>query len=153
MKGGAGLNKVISAYNSQFAGQPTPAGQLLVSQGLFTISQLQKLGGVMPHIPLAPAGQVGLDPLVVLDWRVSWHHRFKERIEVEPALDIFNLFNRSNFDPPGNLLAGDLTGTLGHINGTLRNQRTNLRGRGSGSFEQGANRQLQVGFRVSFRLE
>ncbi len=150
VKGGGGLNKVISAYNSQFAGQATPAGQLLISQGLFTLTQLQKLGGVMPQIPLAPPGEVGLDPLFTLDWRVSWHHKFGERVEIEPILDIFNLFNRSNFDPPGNLLAGDLTGTIGHVNGTLKNQRTNLRGRGSGSFEQGANRQIQLGIRITF---
>jgi hypothetical protein len=31
------------------------------------------INGVMPTIPLAPAGQVGLDPLALTDVRLSWH--------------------------------------------------------------------------------
>jgi len=144
------LNNAIGAYNSKFAGQLTPAGQTLVSSGLFTAGQLQQLGAVMPTLSPAPAGAVGVDPLFTADLRVSWHHAFRERFEVEPMMDVFNVFNRTNYDPPSNVLAGDLTGTAGHINGTTNANRTNFRQRGSGTFEQGANRQLQFGLRVSF---
>jgi len=151
LKGAGGLNGAISSYNTQHGGQPSPAGQLVVDQGLFTSAQLQALGGVMPLIPLAPSGQVGLDPVATLDLRISWSGKFwKERISVEPVADIFNVFNRTHFDPPGNLLAGSLTGTAGHINGTIQDQRTNVRQRGSGVFEQGAKRQIQFGLRITF---
>jgi len=42
----ATLNNVISTYNHTGASQPTPAGQALITNGLFTLSQLQSLGGV-----------------------------------------------------------------------------------------------------------
>src|ERR1700722_19327940 len=45
VKGGSGLNSVINKYNSADAGKPTPAGNLLVSQGLISAAQLQSLGG------------------------------------------------------------------------------------------------------------
>jgi hypothetical protein len=150
LKGSGGINSGISAYNSKFAGQLTPAGQLLVSQSLFTTSQLQSLGAFTPTIPLAPKGQASLGSLLVTDVRVAWHHKFGERVELEPSFDAFNVFNRSQFDAPGNELAGDLTGTVGHINGTLPGQRTNITQRGSGTFELGARRTLQAGLRISF---
>jgi len=48
-------------------GQATPAGQVLISNGLFTLAQLQQLGGVIggqptggtAPIPLAPPNAVG----------------------------------------------------------------------------------------------
>lgn len=150
LKGASGLNRAISAYNSQFAGNPTAAGKVLISEGLFTRDQLKALGAVMPQLPLAPTGQVGLDPLFTVDLRISWHHKFEKGPEIEPVLDIFNAFNRTHYDPPGNLLTGDLTGTAGHINGTTPSERTNIRQRGSGTFEAGARRQLQVGLRITF---
>src|SRR6202043_2048366 len=52
------INKVINNYNSKVAGQATPAGQVLVSNGLMTLSQLQALGGVAPTLATAPANQV-----------------------------------------------------------------------------------------------
>jgi len=59
IKGGDQLNAVRTEYNSKLAGTFTPAGQLLVSQGLFSASQLTALGAVMPTLPLAPKGEVG----------------------------------------------------------------------------------------------
>ena len=151
ISGVSGLNNAITRYNNQYAGTLTPAGQTLVSQGLFSTSQLQQLGAVMPTLSTAPAGAVGLDSLFTADLRVSWHHTFfRDRVEIEPMMDVFNVFNRTNYDPPANLLAGDLTGTAGHINGTTRSNRTNYRQRGSGTFEAWANRVLQFGLRISF---
>jgi len=145
------LNSTINKYNASYAGKPTPAGSLLTSQGLLTATQLQALGGVMPLIPDAPKGEVGLDLLLLTDVRLAYRHAFfSERLSIEPSFDAFNIFNRTSYDPPGNLLNGNLYGTAGSINGTLANQRTNVRQRGSGTFEQGARRQMQAGLRISF---
>ena len=38
------INKYIDAYNSKYAGQLTPAGQALVSAGLFTASSIATIG-------------------------------------------------------------------------------------------------------------
>jgi hypothetical protein len=151
VKGGSGLNSVINKFNALDAGKPTPAGKLLVSQGLITAAQLQSLGGVMPNLSDAPTGEVGLDLLLLTDVRLAYHHTFfSERLTVEPSFDAFNVFNRTSYDPPGNLLNGNLYGTVGSINGTLPDQRTNVRQRGSGTFEQGARRQMQAGLRLTF---
>jgi hypothetical protein len=147
----SGLNSVIDKYNASDAGKPTPAGDLLVSQGLLTAAQLQSLGGVMPVLPNAPKGEVGLDLLLLTDVRFAYRHSFfSDRLSIEPSFDAFNIFNRTSYDPPGNLLNGNLYGVPGSINGTLAGQRTNVRQRGSGTFEQGARRQLQAGIRISF---
>jgi hypothetical protein len=147
----SGLNSVINQYNTSYAGKPTPAGNLLASQGLLTAAQLQKLGGVMPVLPDAPKGEVGLDLLLLTDVRLAYHHNFfSDHFSIEPSFDAFNIFNRTSYDPPGNLLNGNLYGTPGSINGTLPSQRTNVRQRGSGTFEQGARRQMQAGMRISF---
>ncbi len=150
LKGASGLNSAIGGYNSNFAGRLTPAGQLLVSQGLFTASQLAAAKGTMPNLPLAPLNEVGLDLLLLTDVRLSWQHRIAERITLEPSWDAFNVFNRTSYDPPGNILNSNLYGTPGSINGTTPETRTNVRQRGSGSFEQGARRQMQAGLRLSF---
>jgi Carboxypeptidase regulatory-like domain len=150
LKGAGGLNKAISAYNNKYAGNLTPAGNLLVSQGFFTSSQLQQLGAVMPVIPLAPSGQASLDPLLQVDSRIAYHHQFWDRVTLEPSLDVFNLFNHAQFDPPNDILDGNLRGTIGTINGTLPGQRVNRRTRGSGTFDEGGPRTLQAGLRLTF---
>jgi hypothetical protein len=151
LKGAKGLNRAISKYNMSFAGEPTPAGKLVVAQGLMTASHLNQLGGVMPLLPLAPTNQVGLDLLLLTDVRLAWRYKTADgRLTISPSWDIFNLFNRSSYDPPANILNGNLSGQPDTINGTTKANRTNIRQRGSGTFEQGARRQMQVGLRISF---
>jgi hypothetical protein len=151
LKGARGLNRAITKYNTSFAGQPTPAGKLVLGQGLMTGSQLEQLGGVMPVLPLAPFNQVGLDLLLLTDVRLAWNCKVAgDRLTISPSWDVFNVFNRSSYDPPANLLNGNLTGQQDSINGTTKANRTNIRQRGSGTFEQGARRQMQAGLRISF---
>lgn len=151
LKGAKGLNNAISKYNSSYAGQPTPAGNLVVAQELMSESQLKQLSGVMPVLPLAPANQVGLDLLLLTDVRLSWNYKVaRDRITFSPSWDVFNVFNRSSYDPPANILNGTLSGEPNTINGTTKANRTNIRQRGSGTFEQGARRQMQAGLRITF---
>lgn len=62
-----GLNQLIANFNNTMVGQATPAGQVLISNGLFTLAQLQTLGGVIrgqatggtAPLALAPPNAVG----------------------------------------------------------------------------------------------
>jgi hypothetical protein len=145
------LNNVINNYNGSVAGQPTPAGQVLINNGLFTLGQLQALGAVAPSVSLAPNGQVDLAWLRAFDLKLSWRHVFKEKLSVEPGIGIYNLFNFANFDLPGNTMTGLLLGSAGSINGTTYLEHNiNRVGVGSGVFALGAPRQIEFGLRVSF---
>jgi hypothetical protein len=149
--GAAALNRVIDAYNSTQAGGLTPAGQALVSAGLFTSAQLEALGAVSPSVPRAPAGQVCLDSFFTADIRIARPIRlWRERLVLEPAFEWFNVFNVANYDLPGNKLQPFLTGLPGTLNGTTLANRTNRAGVGAGSFAPGVPRSWQFVLRVSF---
>lgn len=128
------INKFITAYNSKFAGQLTPAGQALVAANLFTQAQLQALGAVTPTLQLAPTaggGNVGVSPIFTFDAHISWEiklnkliHALPERVVLEPQIALFNVFNYQNHDPFGNELNGVLSGGVGSVNGTTRRDQT-----------------------------
>jgi hypothetical protein len=152
-----GLNNLISNYDSSQAGQLTPAGQALVSAGLFTQGQLKDLGAVTPAIDSAPAGQVGLDSLLTTDLRIGWvlrPHRIwnslSEEFAIEPTIAIYDLFNFANYDGPDNTLSGVLDGTAGSINGTDQAHRVNRVALGSGVYAIGAPRTFEFGLKLSF---
>jgi Carboxypeptidase regulatory-like domain len=150
------LNAVIGNFDNRSAGTLTPAGNTLVNAGLFTPAQLQELGAAVPSIPLAPRGQVGIDNFIANDLRVSWpfHIGRFENLNIIPSIDVFNVVNKANFDPPNGLntftLRGALSGTPGSLNGTTYSERTNRYGLGSGVFSQGIARAIQFGLRVEF---
>ena len=128
------INKFISNYNSTAAGQLTPAGQALVTAGLFTSGQLSSLGAVTPTLALAPPGQVGVSPLFTFDLHVSWElkvnkliHALPESVVVEPQIALYNLFNFHNYDPFGNILSGVLGGFPGSANGTTAHDQPGCR--------------------------
>jgi hypothetical protein len=150
----SGLNAVLSNYNSTIANNPTPAGQVLVSNGLFTAAQLLQLGGVAPTVAMAPDGEVGLGWLRAFDFKLSWIGKIPIRdhvFEIEPSAALFNVFNFSNFDLPPNTLSGLLTGTAGSINGTTPAERiTNRVGIGTGVYGLGAPRVAEFGLRIGF---
>jgi len=147
----AALNRAIDAHNATQAGQLTPAGKALVNARLFTEAQLKALGAVSPQAVRAPEGQVNLDSFITTDLRLARPFKLRgERIKIEPAFEIFNLFNLANYDLPGNKLTATLTGATGSINGTTAADRPNRAGFGSGSFALGIPRAWQLALRVSF---
>lgn len=147
----SGLNAVLTNYNNTVANQATPAGQALIGSGLFTLAQLQALGGVAPTVPLAPSGQVGLGAVRAFDLKIAWSHTFNEKVKIEPSMGIYNLFNFSNFDLPPGTLSGLLVGGPGFVNGTTRKDRISNRvGVGTGVFGLGSPRTFEFGLKLSF---
>jgi hypothetical protein len=160
------LNSLISAYNQTYGNNPTPAGQVLIQNGLMTLSQLQALGGVAPHICLAPpaiddnpscspnspGGQVGFSWLRAFDLKLGWQYRVKENFTIEPNVAFYNLFNFSNFNLPPNTMTGILFGAgNGSINGTTRIDNQAFRvGNGTGVYSLGSYRQIEFGMRLIF---
>ncbi len=167
------LTRLIASYNSTIAGRLTPAGQALTSANLFTGSQLVTLGAVAPLIcsNLRSAGQEcqGLPGhfaeatwLKTIDLRLSWPLRVGERVQVEPNASFFNVFNFANFGGAGNQLSGVLDGAPGSsLNnassaGYCGNSTAFCTSRldrvlaGSGTYANGAPRQMEFGVRITF---
>ncbi len=154
-----GLNQKITAFNNNMVGQATPAGQVLISNGLFTLAQLQELGGVIgglstggtAPLPLAPPGAVGQAWLKTFDMSLSWAYRFRDRLELRPGISFFNLFNMANFDGPAAPFSSILDGTPGSPNGTTNPQPNSLRlGLGSGVNALGSPRVIEFSLKLSF---
>src|ERR1700674_235263 len=145
------INTKIQNYNQNFANQPTPAGQVLITNGLFTLGQLQALGGVQQLIPLAPQNEANMAWLRAFDLSLNWIYKIKERVEVQPGVSLFNLMNFANFDGSNNPLSGALTGTPGSVNGTAGAQpNSNRLGLGSGVFALGSPRVIEFSLKISF---
>lgn len=155
------LNAVITNYNNTVANNATPAGQVLIQNGLFTAAELQQLGGVAPTISLAPAGNPNMSWLRDMDLKLAWKHTFFERVSIEPSVGFYNAFNLSNFDPSVSPLSGILNGSACSINGTVRhitNAATQAQydcpsdrvGLGTGVFGLGSPRQIEFNLKISF---
>lgn len=147
------INTLIANYNNNHAGAVTPAGQVLITNGLFTQTQLAFLGAVQQPLALAPNGQVGLSWLRTLDLTASWEYKVHDRVTIQPSVSFFNVFNFANFDSPNNPLSGILDGSVGSANGTTAADRAagNTRiGLGTGVFAQGSPRVMEFGLRITF---
>jgi hypothetical protein len=147
----AGLNAVISKYNTTVAGQPTPAGNVLIGANLITAADLSALGGVAPTVALPPTGQVNYSWLKTFDTTLAWTYTFKEELTIKPSVGIYNLFNFVNFDLPTSMMSGLLNGSTGSVNGTDYNGHFGNRvGAGTGVYTLGSPRQIEFGLKVIF---
>jgi hypothetical protein len=152
------LVKLLNNFNNTVAGTLTPAGKALVDAGLFTQDQLAALGGTVTPVSIPTLKPVNNPNFYTTDLRLSWHYAVKERLTIEPMVDIFNLLNRDNRVGQSTLGRGGntgfdpvLSGGPGSINGDNEGGRAPLRvGSGSGSFSSGNPRAFQFGVRVSF---
>ncbi|HEY6270604.1 MAG TPA: carboxypeptidase regulatory-like domain-containing protein [Terriglobales bacterium] len=145
-----GLGAFISNYNNTVAGTATPAGQALISNGLFSLAQLQALNGVFPTLDM-PTSVQGLGWLKTVDFRLSYPRKIRESMSIEPSISIFNAFNMSNFDAPGLTLNGNLNTGPGSVNGSSAadHQLTRVLP-GSGVYDLGAPRVLEFGMKFTF---
>jgi Carboxypeptidase regulatory-like domain len=150
------LAGVISNWNSNGANKLTPAGQVLVSQGLFSTTQLSELGAVTPALPAPVPGQVGPVGSFDTDLQISWLLRpsklwsnVPESLTIEPQVAIYNLFNYQNFS---NTISGILSSGSGNICCTTRQSRTDLvtPGAASGVNWYNVPRQAQFGVKITF---
>jgi hypothetical protein len=157
-----GLNQKITNFNNTMVGQATPAGEVLINNGLMTLAQLQALGGVIGGsvtgcggrvctLQLAPPGAIGQGWLKTFDFGLSWAYKLKETVELRPGITFFNVFNFANFDGPAAPFSNILDGSPGSPNGTTNSQPNNLRlGLGSGVNAFGAPRQVEFELKLNF---
>ncbi|MBI3485014.1 MAG: TonB-dependent receptor [Acidobacteria bacterium] len=142
------LNSIIQNYNTTVAGTITPAGQALVTAGLFTQAQLISLKAVSPTIALVPTTNPWpLENIFNMDLGITRPiklSKIKEGLVVEPWLQVFNLFNTTGYGGYGGLGGG--FGSLNYNYATTADiqQLTASRGRMTDT------RLMQIGVRVSF---
>lgn len=157
------LTSFLTNYNNTVAGTLTPAGQVLVSNGLMTQAQLQQLGGVLPQVALPPPGQVGLGWLKTFDLKLSYPRKLGENLTIEPGVSVYNAFNNANFDLPSSVIGATLNpagaacdpsnpvNCNGTVNSTTSVQHnTNRVLPGSGVFDLGAPRVVEFGLKLTF---
>jgi hypothetical protein len=167
----AQLNKLISGYNTYNAGQVTPAGQQLLSSGLFTKAQLTTIGAVQNPIALAPGTILPNSAFRTFDLSagipIPYLDHIRKGLSITPTVAAYNVFNMANFDGlSGTLLnAGDSgcasptsttcvagNSNIGHLNGpnspSIENSyRTQ---RGAGVFDQGAPRTIEFQLKINY---
>ena len=150
------LNNAISNYNAQVAaGALTPAGNVLVQQGLMTQADLIALGGTYSGgvpLALAPSDQVNYPWLKAFDTTIAWSHSFFDgRLTIKPGVGFYNVMNFANFDLPTSMMSGLLTGSTGAINGTnYAGQLVNRVGVGTGVYALGSPRQTEFSLKIVF---
>ena len=156
------LTHAIAYYDNNVAGKLTPAGQALVNSGLFTQSQLLALGAYAPLIHGLPENAATATWLKTMDLRLSRPFQVSERVKLEPNLSVFNLFNWANYGGAGNQLSGVMDGapgtSLNNSSGpascgastTFCTARLDRVLAGSGTYANGAPRQIELGVRITF---
>jgi hypothetical protein len=157
--GSNGLNQKISVFNTTMVGQPTPAGQALVTNNLMTPAQLSALNAVINGgalVASVPAGAVGPGWLKSFDLGLNWGYKIKERVELRPGVTIFNVFNFSNFAGPALPFTPVLDGSVSSPNGTTNallhgaTGNTLRLGLGSGVNALGAPRAIEFALKLTF---
>jgi hypothetical protein len=144
------LTAFINNFNATVAGSATPAGQVLINNGLFTLGQLQQIGAVIPTLD-TPTSVQSLGWLKTVDLKLSYPRKIREGMSLEPSVSIYNAFNESNFDGPGLALNGILNSGAGSVNGSTSADHLNTRILpGSGVFDLGSPRVMEFGLKFTF---
>lgn len=161
---GNNLNKYIDNYNATQAGRLTPAGQALVTAGLFSQAQLVAANAVQQPIAKTPSSSA-LNNSAIRNFDVNFSYpirlnRLREGLSIEPAIAFYNVANFSNFTGyTGQLISvanagGPTTGDnqAGSINGpsTTGIHDSNRVQRGSGTFDQGGPRSTEFQLKLNF---
>jgi Carboxypeptidase regulatory-like domain len=162
------LKSVIANYNATEANTPTPAGQVLLQNGIFSSAQLEALQGVQQPI-YNGSTQLFSNPMFKsIDASVSYPIRLKwlgEGRSLEPAVQMYNAANFANwggFSTAGGSLINVGTanadptnpggGAYSYVNGTngydLKNQNRVLRG--DGTYDQGGLRSTEFQLKFNF---
>jgi len=155
------LGASINRWNTTQAGQPTPAGQALIDQGLVSLADLQGLGGVKQVLATPPPNGAGNSIYKEVSTVLSWPIKLKENMTIEPSIGAFNVFNFSNFGVlTGGLNSAANGGSGGSVTGTVNSHTSasslfadlnSIRtGTGSGVFAVGASRQVEFGLKLTF---
>ncbi len=146
------LTSFIQNFNSTVAGQATPAGQVLMQNGLFSLAQLQQLGGVIQplDVPTGPVQSLGW--LKTIDLSLAYPRKFGEHFTIEPSVAVFNAFNMSNFDGSAkNSLNGFLNTGAGSVNDSTQTDHNRFRTLpGTGVFNLGSPRVIEFGMKLKF---
>ena len=164
----SGLQKFIASYNLSDATSSTPqtpAGNALINAGVFSLPELQSMGGVLQPLAVATQHVAGLGWYKTLDLRLGWEHHLGERITLAPSISFYNLFNFANFDLPGYTQSGFLNFGAGSLSpgGTAVQPQNTVGGNASGANGRmnratlgpnmnatGAPRSLEWGLKLSF---
>lgn len=150
------VNRAIAKYNSSYAGNLTPAGQALVTAGLFTQSQMAALHAVYPTITPVPTSNpwpyqdfFNMDLGITRPIKLA---RIREGFEVEPWIQFFNIFNYNSLGSYG----GSTNSAVGGLNpnqfGSLNYpyQQSDLVTLAHQRGRQNSTRLFQIGVRVNF---
>ena len=152
---GNSLNKLINTYNGRYANTPTPAGQQLLTNGIFTSQQLQALGGVQQPIAPAPAHAFENPMFRQVDASVLYPFKLPflgEGRRLEPGVALYNVANFGNYTLPTNFGALTADGQPNFVNGpndfaTKNPDRTT---RGAGTFAAGTPRSIEFQLKFVF---
>lgn len=161
------LAQLFTQYNNTVAGNSpqTPAGNALLNAGVFSLPELQSMGGVLQPVAAPVPHLAGLGWYKTLDLRLGWEHQLGERFTLTPSVSLYNLFNFANFDMPGYVQSGVLNFGAGSLmpgatlvqpqntvggNSSFTNGRTNRTSLQPNMNANGAPRSLQWGLKLSF---
>jgi hypothetical protein len=166
---GGNLNTLIKEYNSTHAGTLTPAGQVMVNDGLFTAAQLSAIGAVQNPLALVPTTPINNPAIREFDLNaalpIPYLDHIRKGLSIIPAVQAFNVFNMSNYGGvSSNLLnAGDSgctptsttcvgSSNIGNLNGPNTNAILygNRTVRGSGTYDSGAARSMEFELKINF---
>ncbi|MGH9505540.1 MAG: carboxypeptidase regulatory-like domain-containing protein [Terriglobales bacterium] len=155
-----GLQQVITAYNTTYAGMLTPAGKALVNAGLANVGDLQALGLVMPYAASVTNGQLTPDSFLDSDIKITRAFRVGEHLTITPEIQCFNVFNVGNYDPPGDIMSGTIAtgydpaalgfGNPGSITDSTGLDQVRKYGLNTGVFAEGIPRAFEGGISFTF---